>query len=98
MEPFPLKTNQAALGAEGFLGLAVPCQQSAWRSLVSLPLYASAACASPGHEASASVPQAGVRWPFHGRACARSFWVLQLEASAANWYQHCFPDTAGCDV
>lgn len=50
MEPFPLKTNQEALGAEGFLGLAVPCSQSVWRSLVSLPLCASAACASPGHE------------------------------------------------
>lgn len=50
MEPFPLKTNQAALDAKGFLGLAVPCPQLVWRSLVSLPLCACAACASPGHE------------------------------------------------
>ena len=55
VEPFPLETNEAVSGAEGFLVLAVPCPQSVWRSLVSLPLRASAACAK-----SCSVPQAGV--------------------------------------
>lgn len=94
MEPFPIKTNQAALGAEGFPGLAVPCPPWPWRSLVSLPRCASA-CASPGHELLG--PTGWCLMALSWQDLRQKLLAAQLEAGAADWYHHCFPDTAGCD-